>query len=546
MASQKNIIKVLTLAGFLFLSDSLMAQSSFGENQILFAVIGLAILILLALVFVGDSLVKLEAQNTGVDTDGEEYSVLPSLSGLLGSKVPSFVKGGKFHSLKKGHDIKLEGSAEKVLDHSVSANTYAVKPIDFFGIAPIPKLMVAIGDTVKAGDPIFFDKRNPDIMFAAPVSGEIIAVNRGAKRAIEEVVILADKDQQYKDLGRRSLDAMSRGELVDFLCESGVWPMLRRRPFNTLVAKDETPDNIFVSTFDTAPLAPCSEMLLAGRDEAFQKGLDVLNKLTEGKVYLGLNGNSEPAAAFQNAQGVEKHYFKGAHPAGNVGIQMHHIAPVSLNTSAWTLGVQEVISFGTLFTAFRYSAERVVALTGAELANPRYVKTHLGASIENFVKDLADDAEVENTRFISGDVLSGKQIASNGFIGFFDDQITAIAENAEYELFGWALPLNPRPSISRTFPGFLMPNHEYRAETNTHGERRAFVVTGQYESVLPMDIYPQHLMKSIMIDDFEKMEGLGLPELVEEDIALCEFTCTSKQPLQQLVRQGLDMMREQG
>lgn len=546
MTLRNLIIKSIFVSACLLLSEQAAAQGVGSSSAINLTIWIVAILVFLALVFVGDSLLKLQAAKSGVDDEDKNYSIFPKWSDIFRPELPSFVPKNNLHILRKGHDILLEGGADDTqLSSDLTANTFAVKPTDFRGIAPIPKMMVAVGDNVLAGTPLFYDKKNPDIKFCSPVSGEVIAINRGAKRAITEVVVLADKEQKHKQFSAPNVETASREELVDFLVESGVWPMITRRPYQLLAKKDETPRDIFISTFDTAPLAPDSNLLVQGKETEFQKGLEVLARLTEGKVYLGLNAKSEPASAYVNAEGVEKHYFHGKHPAGNVGVQIHHIKPINPTDIVWTLGVQEVISFGALFTQGKLDTERVAILAGAELKTPQYVKTYIGANIENFVKDnIVENAE--SVRFVSGDVLSGKAIASNGFLGFYDDQVTVLKEGNYNELFGWLLPFAPRPSLSRSMPGFLMPDFKYHADTNTHGEKRAFVVTGQYEKVLPMDIYPQHLMKAIMAGDFERMEGLGIAELAPEDIALCEFACTSKQPLQNILRDGHEMMIEQG
>jgi len=274
--------------------------------------------------------------------------------------------------------------------------------------------------------------------------------------------------------------------------------------------------------------------------------LDVLAKLTDGQVYLGMNASEEeaPSEVFTNATGVVRHWFMGKHPAGNVGVQIHHINPIVSGDTVWTLGVQEVLTLGALFNEQKYRAKRVIAVAGAELKEPAYVKTYQGAKIADLVKGNLN-RELEKVRLISGDVLSGEKKSDEQFLNFYDSKITAIEEGDYFEMFGWLIPIKARPSISRTFPNFLFPDLTFKGDTNTHGEERAFVVTGEYEKVLPMDVYVMQLMKSIMINDFEKMEGLGIYELVEEDVALCEFVCTSKQPLQALLRQGLDVMREQ-
>lgn len=547
-AMRSGIIRTLVSIAFLAAAELSYGQAQgggSGTNYLVYSIAIIAVLLFFYMIVqVADNLLAIEAKQSGVTQAGVNLSVVPGLREFVAPRVPSYVGDGKVKALKRGHDIKLKGEAKKEIDESVSRTTFAVQPPNFIGLSPIPKVVVEVGESVKAGDPLFYDKQKPEIKFAAPVSGEVIAVNRGAKRSIAEVVILADKDIKYRVLEPVDPEKSSREELAAFLLESGVWPMIRQRPFDVIPEPGDIPRDIFISTFDTAPLAPDLNFVIQGREAAFQKGLDVLGKLTTGKVHLGLDARKPeaPAKAFTEALGVEKHWFHGKHPAGNVGIHIHHIDSIRPNDKVWTLGVQEVATLGALFTEKRFNAGRTVAVTGAEVTRPRYVKTYLGARIGDLVKD---NLSGENVRLISGDVLSGSKTSEDQFLNFFDDQVTVILEGDYYEMFGWLLPISPRPSISWTFPNFLFPGQEFRADTNTHGEKRAFVMTGQYENVLPMDIYPQHLMKAILVKDFEKMEGLGLYELIEEDIALCEFACTSKQPLQQILREGLDMIREQ-
>jgi Na+-transporting NADH:ubiquinone oxidoreductase subunit A len=372
----------------------------------------------------------------------------------------------------------------------------------------------------------------------------VVEVKRGEKRSIAEVIILADKEIKHAKVQAPDINQASRVEIVNFMAENGLWPLINERPFDVVPDLHDVPVNIFVSTFDTAPLAPDNNLIVSGNEAAFQTGLNVLAKLTSGKVHLGLDarGNSAPSTAFSEAIGVEKHWFSGAHPAGNVGIHIHHIAPIKGLDKVWTLTVQEVITIGIMFLTGQYHAERIVALTGAELKTPKYVRTYQGANLGDL---LSGNIVGDNVRIVSGDVLSGKQDTTDGFLSFRADQVTVLIEGDDYELFGWLLPLAPRPSLSGTIPSYGGKDYHFEANTNTHGEKRAFVVSGQYEEVLPMDIYPQHLMKAIVTGDIEKMEGLGITELTEEDVALCEFACTSKNPLQSLLRQGLDTLKEQ-
>lgn len=544
-----ELTKTTLLIAAIFSSSSLFAQAQevSGSNYFLYVLVAVAVLIFFALVIqVANNLLAIEAKQVGANRNRVNYSIFPAFKELFAPKLPDYVGQEPVSVLSRGHDILLEGAPEEAEAHAIKSKTYAIQPPNFIGNYPIPKMLVEVGAEVKAGDPLFFDKGAPEIKYAAPVSGEVIAVNRGAKRSIAEVVILADSEVKSKTYEAFDLENGSREALVNYLAESGVWPMIRQRPFNVVPALADIPRDIFISTFDTAPLAPDLSIVVEGREAAFQKGLDVLNKLTPGTVFLGLNArnNTAPSTAFTQAEGVEFHWFHGKHPAGNVGVQIHHIKPLASGDKVWTLGVQEVITLGALFLNQVFDTTRVVALTGDELKEPKYVHTYLGANLGDL---LADNLKREESiRIISGDVLTGAVKNKEHFINFYDDQITVIEEGDYYEMFGWLIPVKPRPSISRTFPGFVFPDLKFKADTNTHGEERAFVVTGQYESVLPMDIYPQHLMKAILVNDFERMEGLGIHELVEEDIALCEFVCTSKQPLQQILREGLEVMREQG
>jgi len=546
---KNGINKLAFLIFFLTITFTASAQSSGGgslSNYFIYALVGAAALILIGVVLnVSDNLLQIEAKQLGAEGEGEDFSIFPSLGKLFQSAPPEYTNNEPVKHLKQGHDILLEGVAEKTINRDVQSNTFAIQPQNFIGMSPIPKVVPEVGTTVKAGDTLFFDKKRPEVKYAAPVSGEVIEVKRGAKRSIAEIIILKDKEMQYRSFESFDLANGSREDLVNYMLESGVWTFIRQRPYDVVANPAETPANIFVSTFDSAPLAPDLDFVIQGKEVAFQKGLDVLAKLTEGKVYLGMDGRGEnsPAAGFTNATGVERRWFNGPHPSGNVGIQIHHTAPVDGNRKAWVLGVQDVISVGTLFSEGKYDASRLVAVTGAEIENPTYIHTYQGANIGDLIKGQMSD---EKVRVISGDVLSGKQKTTDGFLNYFDDQITVVKEGDYYEMFGWLLPIAPRPTVSKTFPNFLYKDFKFTPDTNTHGEKRAFVVTGQYEKVLPMDVFPQHLMKAILVNDFERMEGLGIYELSEEDVALCEFVCTSKQPLQSILREGLDAMLEQG
>lgn len=441
--------------------------------------------------------------------------------------------------LKKGFDIRIKGNPSDEIA-TLNSKTYAVKPTDYNGIGPIPKMLVEVGDEVKAGDALFFDKKNPKTMFTAPVSGEVAEIRRGDKRSIVEVVILADSQNKYRDFSK--VDIKNVAAVRERLLESGAWTFFHQRPYNVIADAEDTPRDIFISGFDNAPLAANLNLAVNGNQNYLQKGVDVLNTITKGKIYLGLNDKS--ASELKNLKNVVANTFKGQHPSSVVGIQIHHTKPINKGDIVWTINLQDVITIGRLFEDGQYNTERIISLGGPQVKKPMHYKTYLGASIEQLVSgNLAND----HVRFISGNPLSGKKVNLNSHVSAYSNQVSVIEEGDKYEPFGWLIPNYAKPSISRTFlSGMFSGNKEYDVNTNTHGEGRAFVVTGEYEKVLPMDIYPVQLLKAIKFNDLDLMEGLGIYEVVEEDLALCEYVCTSKSPVQQIVREGLDMMREQG
>ena len=525
-----------------------MAQGNSGYSWGSYGLIAAAVIAVLgAVVVVSENLLKVEAKRSGVDLNSNSSSSSTGLKRLFRGSLPEYLKGESLIELDKGYDIPLSGNVDK-LDQIEEVHTkrYAIQPPNYRGIRPIPKLEIEEGTTVKAGDPVFFDKSNPDIKYVSPVSGEFIELQRGAKRAITNLVFLADTDATtYREIPNFDLENGSREELKKHLMAYGCWPLINKRPFDVIADPEEDPKNIFISTFNTAPLALDLNIAVEGREKDFQAGLDVLAKLTDGSVYLGLDGRktTAPSSAFTDAQGVEKIYFRGPHPAGNVGVQMHHISPVAMTDVVWTLGVQDVITMGAVFTENKFKADRVISLAGAQIEKPTYIRTKVGASLNEILSGRLQEGD---NRIIDGDVLSGeRKKGDHMYINASSDQITVIPEGDYYEPFGWLIPNKLRPTVSRTFPNFLIPGLKFDGDTNTHGEKRAFVVTGQYEKLLPMDIYLQHLMKAIMVNDFERMEGLGIAELSEEDVALAEFACTSKMPLQKILREGLDYVKTQ-
>jgi Na+-transporting NADH:ubiquinone oxidoreductase subunit A len=441
--------------------------------------------------------------------------------------------------IKRGLNIPLKGEAEKVFSRVPQAETYAVKPTDFAGLTP--KLMVAEGDKVKAGSPLFVDKYRPEVQFTSPVSGEVISIIRGERRKILEVVVKPTEVQEYIEFGKANPKTLKRSDIVERLLLSGSWPLIRQRPYAIVANSTDIPRDIFISGFDTAPLAPDLDFSVKDEKEAFQAGIDALSMLTNGKIYLGLNNDYPASDVFTKAKGVTVNYFTGPHPAGNVGIQIHHTAPINKGEVVWVINPLNVIIIGRLFTMGVYDTTKIIAVAGSEVLKPRYYITKIGASITEFVANNTTQP-TEKLRFISGNVLTGSKISANGHLGMYDNMVTVIPEGDFYEFVGWATPGFTKYSNTRTFFSKLLPDKKYALHTNINGGERAFVITGQYDKVLPMDIYPVHLLKAILAGDIDKMENLGIYEVAEEDFALCEYVCTSKVDVQNIIREGIDLM----
>ncbi|MCB0769956.1 MAG: Na(+)-translocating NADH-quinone reductase subunit A [Flavobacteriales bacterium] len=442
--------------------------------------------------------------------------------------------------IRKGLDIRLKGEAEKVLVQADPAKVIAIKPTDFHGL--VPKVLVKPGAKVQAGTALFADKYNERVLFTSPVSGEVADVVRGDKRKVLEVKILADSTVTSEDLGAGEPSGMNRETVVQKLLKSGVWPVLRQRPFDIVADPAMEPKSIFVSCVDTNPLAPDLDYVVRNHGDEFQTGLDALAKLTNGKLNLVVSSKTT-AREFLDARNVVRQTVDGPHPSGNVGVQIHHLDPINKGEQVWVCGVQDVLMIGRLFRTGRYDATRVVAVAGSEAKNPKYVRTIIGAPVSDLV-----GAVTEGVRVISGNPLTGDNVGAGGHLGFYHTQVTLLPEGNEPKFFiteGWAALGLDKFSASRSYPTWLMPGKKYAPDTNQNGEERAFVMTGQYEKVFPMDIYPVLLLKSILANDIDQMEKLGLYEVAPEDFALCEFVCTSKIDSQRIVREGLDMLKKE-
>ncbi len=445
----------------------------------------------------------------------------------------------KIITLRKGLDINLEGKPCAATADAPVAAEYALSPLDFEGVTP--KLLVKAGDRVKAGTPLFFNKYNERVLFTSPVSGTVAAVNRGEKRKVLSVTVAPDAQQSYEEFAKLDPTQSSRDELIELLLHAGLWPMLVQRPYGIIADPADTPKAIFVSAFDSAPLAPDYNYVLRDEQADLQAGIEVLRKLSGGKVHLSMRAGAE--GSMPQLKGVELHTFAGKHPAGNVGVQIHHIDPVNKGEVVWTVNIQDLAIIGRLVLTGRVDMTRIIAVDGSEVAKPQYYRVIAGARVDSFLEgNLKTQKEGDSVRVISGNVLTGTKTAMDGFLGYYANQVTVIPEGDKYELLGWAMPRFNKFSVSRAYFSWLCPKKAYRLDTNMNGGERPFVVTGLYERYLPMDIYPMYLLKACLAGDIEKMENLGIYEVVEEDFALCEFVDPSKIDIQQIIRDGINLM----
>ncbi|MDB9777570.1 Na(+)-translocating NADH-quinone reductase subunit A [Polaribacter sp.] len=441
--------------------------------------------------------------------------------------------------IKKGLNISLIGEAEQTTTQHATGGFYAIKPSDFHGITV--KLVAKEGAEVKAGEPLFYSKSDERILFPSPVSGKVTEVIRGERRKVLAINIAANATQEFKDFGTKDAANMSAEEVKNHLLASGCWPFVKQRPYDVVANPNQAPKAIFVSAYASAPLAADLDYTLKGKEAELQAALTAVGKLTEGKLHVSVGKSAN--SPFSNLKGIEIHKVSGPHPIGNVGTQIAQIDPINKGEVVWVITPQDLVVIGELLLTGKFNITRTVALTGSQFRKPHYVTVTAGAKVATIVKGNLDN---DNTRIISGNVLSGNHVKEEGFIGYYDNQITAIPEGNDYEFFGWNKPVFNKISTSRALTfSWLTPNKKYDLNTNTNGEHRAFVVTGSYEKVFPLDLYPMQLLKACMYKDLDEMEALGAYEVAPEDFALTEFICVSKQPHQNIIREGLDLMREE-
>lgn len=441
--------------------------------------------------------------------------------------------------LKSGLDINLAGKAELSKLSVKVGKVFALQPSSFIGVKPKP--VVKEGDKVKAGDALFVNKDYPEVSFASPVSGVVTAVERGERRKLLSIRVEADGIQEFADFGKKDVKALDGEKVKSALLEAGLFGYINQLPYAVSTNPQTAPKAIFVSALRDMPLAGDFEYELKGNEADFQTGLSALAKIA--KTYLGI-GSKQTAEALRSAKDVEVVEFAGKCPAGNVGVQVNNIDPVNKGEVVWTVEPTAVIFFGRLFNTGKVNLMRTIAVAGSEAGTPAYVDMMVGAAISPALE--AASVKTEGTRLIDGNPLTGTQTTADGFLGAHTSEITAIPEgNDADELVGWIMPRFKQFSVNRSYFSWLLGKKNYTLDARVKGGERHMIMSGEYDSVLPMDIYGEYLIKAIIAGDIDKMEQLGIYEVSPEDFALAEFVDSSKLELQKIVRQGLDILRKE-
>ena len=439
-------------------------------------------------------------------------------------------------SIKAGANLNLKGLASTELEVAKISLDYALNPDDFFGL--IPRMLVKEGDKVSLGQPIFHDKNNESIKIVSPVNGKILEIVRGAKRKILNVIIRKEGDTSinYKI---PNLSSISKDKIMELLVESGSLAYIRQRPYNIIAKPDRLPKSIFVSIHSTAPYAPDYDFILKNRMDEFQNGVNVMSKLIGKPINLSISYNCE--SDFSTLNNVELYKIKGVHPSGNESFQINRIDPLNSGEIIWVIKPEDLANIGSFFITGIFNPRRTVAVSGECLRSPKYYDTIIGSSISSLI-DSKELSSIEDYRFINGDPLSGSKVEYSDFLGYYNNALSVIKEGNQYRMLGW-LPFiyNSVPSLSKTSLSWLLGGQK-KVNTNLNGEERAIVVTGEMEKYFPMDIFPMQLIKACMTGDIEKMESLGIYEVVPEDFGLVDFSCTSKIEAQEIVKNGIELM----
>ncbi|MCI7010044.1 MAG: Na(+)-translocating NADH-quinone reductase subunit A [Prevotella sp.] len=442
--------------------------------------------------------------------------------------------------LRKGLDINLQGKAEQTKIGLKPAGLYALQPDDFTGV--VPKVVVKEGEQVEAGQALFVDKNHPEILFVSPVSGKVKAVVRGERRKVLAVQVEAAQQQQPVDHGKNSPQNMKAQEVVDLLLKAGLFGFINQLPYAVVANPQDKPKAIAVSALRDKPLAADFEYELKGQENDWQTGLDALAKIAP--VYLGI-GKNQSAKALVDAKNVEVNVFDGPCPAGNVGVQVNHLCPVNKGEVVWTVEPTAVLFIGRLFNTGKVDLTRCVAFVGSEVKKPAYVDMMVGQELNTLLANSLKNTK--HVRIINGNVLTGVPTTKEGFLGAHSSEITVIPEGDNVdELAGWIMPRLNQFSVNRSYFSWLFgKKKEYALDARVKGGERHMIMSGEYDRVFPMDIYPEYLIKAIITNDIDRMEQLGIYEVAPEDFALAEFVCSSKLELQKIVREGLDMLRKE-
>lgn len=439
--------------------------------------------------------------------------------------------------LKKGLDINLKGKATAKVSAANASKVYGLVPDAFWGMKP--KVVVKEGDEVKAGDALFVNKLHPEMKFVSPVAGKVLLVERGDRRKVLSVQVEAAATQQYVEFGKKQVNSLSAEQVKAALLESGLFGFIIQRPYAVVANPDDQPKAIFVSAFSDMPLAADTNVVLKGRENDFQTGIDALAKIAQ--VHVGVKAGSVVA----NTKNATVTVFEGKCPAGNVGVQINHVSPINKGEVVWTLGAEEVVFIGKLFNEGKVDLTRTVAVAGSEIKEPQYKQVLVGAKVGDLVSgNVKADKKV---RLIDGNPLTGMKTSEEAFLLAHSTEVTAIPEGDDAdELFGWIAPRLNDFSTSRSYFTWLQPkNKEYVLDARVKGGHRHMIFSGEYDSVFPMDIYPEQLVKAIIAGDIDRMEALGIYEVAPEDFAVAEFVDSSKVELQRIVREGLDMLRKE-
>ena len=440
--------------------------------------------------------------------------------------------------IKNGLTINLKGAAQNIIKKAATPKTISINPSNFHLI--IPKMVVKIGQKISQGDVVFFSKKNERIKFCSPVNGIVREIIRGAKRKIIEIIIESTGNNDRSSKKAIDYKNLSSEQVKNLLLDSGCWPFIKQRPYDIIANPSDNPKSIFISTFNSAPISADFQIILDDQKEEFKHGVKILSKLFSGDLNIGIEKNNK--SFLNDIENVKIHTFNGPHPAGNVGVQIHHIDPINSGEKVWTLGAEDVANIGRYFMTGSYNPVRTLAVSGPPVKNPKYYKTIAGSELCEIIKDAGINQN-DNLRFINGDVLTGYKVESDNYLGFYNNTLSVLREGNHYRMFGWVPFVNNKvPSIYKTSFSWLFPNKKYDLDTNLNGEERALVVTGEMEKVFPMDILPMQLLKECMAGNIEKMESLGIYEVEPEDFSLIDYSSSSKIEAQYIIRKGLDLM----